>query len=140
VSEVRIITPDDAPALEVVLAAHWVSSTIPARRPINGLLGPWDQAEVAVVALDLSAPNSLLDKPEILYAVDRDDHKTPVVLATGAAYCRRGVPPTLMLAGWRAAYGVAAMSVPNAADTLNRARDDVAHAVALGDVFVLEPD
>ncbi len=198
-SEVRLLTAEDAPALEAFLAAHWTSSMFlrsNARQtpigasgrfagqyaakfegsritdvaahytsfgniilqaptdvaavakacilqtvPINGVLGPWDQVETAVEDLGLRARRAMLDKPEILYALNLEDLQTPAILAEGTARCRPAVPGDAEgLAKWRADYCVEALSSPDTAETVQAARNEISYGIECGTVFILESD
>ena len=196
-NEVRILMPDDMPALETFLVSHWESSTflrsnvrktpigqvgrfsgryiakfeggritdvaayyttfgnvvvqaptniesvvaacIPPGKPVNGLLGPWDQVEAAVGALGLRARKPLLDKPEILYALDLEKLKSPEILETGTVRYRGAVSTDLdVLTKWRTAYSIEALFAREDADLLQQARGDISHGIDASDIFVLE--
>tara|TARA_R110000868_G_scaffold19481_1_gene83770 strand:+ start:1831 stop:2688 length:858 start_codon:yes stop_codon:yes gene_type:complete len=198
-SEVRLLTAEDSPALETFLAAHWTSSMflrsnvrqtpigamgrfagkyaakfdgariidvaahyksfgniillaptdvaavaeacVLEASPINGVLGPWDQVEAGVDILGLRERRALMDKPEILYALRLADLQLPAILAEGAVRCRRSVLSDIeMLAKWRTEYSVETLSAPGGTETARRARDEVAHGIEDGTIFVLESD
>jgi uncharacterized protein len=116
-----------------------VAACIPPGKPVNGLLGPWDQVEAAVSALDLGARKPLMDMPEVLYALDLERLETPESLDAGTVRYRGAVSTDLdMLAKWRAAYSIEALFARDDVELLQRARDDVSNAIASGDMFVLE--
>ncbi len=198
-SDVRLLTAEDAPALETFLTAHWMSSMLLHSNvrqtpigaegrftgryaakfdgaritdvaayfsgfgniivqaptdvaavakacvwdagPVNGILGPWDQVQTAIDALALRNRRALMDKPEILYALTLENLQLPAILADGAVRCRAAVTADIeTLAKWRADYSIETLSAPDTAETVERARADIAYEIDDGTVFILESD
>ena len=197
VSEVRILMPEDTPALREFLSAHWATSVflqsnahqtpigepgrfagryvakledgritdiaayyttfgtivmqaptniaaviaacIPPGQPLNGLLGPLDQVEEAAIVLNVQNRDALLDKPEILYALNLESLSLPSAFCTSGLHCRGARSEDMdTLVEWRVSYSIEALFAKDDEALLERVRKDIAHEISAGDIFVLE--
>jgi ribosomal protein S18 acetylase RimI-like enzyme len=89
------------------LDALWRRAAAASRRPIEGLIGPNDQASAVKEALDIDDPDIRLDETEKLYSLELDDLLVPDALSTGAVRGRRIQPGDLeLVTEWTVAYSL----------------------------------
>lgn len=106
-------------------------------RPLRGLLGPSAQVRAVVDALGSSAASPQLDSLETLFGLKLSALQVPVPLAHAQLQVRVGCAEDLpVLAQWRAAFCVESLHERDTPELHVRARDDAAHAVERGQVWL----
>jgi RimJ/RimL family protein N-acetyltransferase len=125
-----------APVLVAELAG---AAAAASSRPVDGLIGPWEQALAARTALGLDAVPAQFAQRQELFALDLDDLRVPPALTGGRLRCRRPVAADVpLLVAWRAAYRREAFNSEDRPDLLPRSRQEVEAGIAGGAAWVLE--
>jgi predicted GNAT family acetyltransferase len=110
-----------------------------SRRPVRGLLGPWEQVIAARGALGLDDVPATKSQREELFTLALDALVVPENLAAGRVSCRRSRAADLeLLAQWRVAFAREALGEPDQPGQLEAARDDIGRAHREGRSWLLE--
>lgn len=108
-------------------------------RPVQGLLGPWEQIVQARDALGLAAADATKSSREDLFALRLADLRVPRSLAQGSVHCRRTAPGDLeLLSDWRVAFVQEALREPDHPQLRANARAEMEHWHGEGRSWVLE--
>jgi GNAT superfamily N-acetyltransferase len=123
----------------VAIAAVTRAAVARTRRPVQGLLGPWQQVIAARAALGLDAAPATKSSREDLFSLALADLVVPAGLASGRVHCRRTRAQELEpLTRWRVAYSIEALGEPDRPALLEAARADIDRAHREGRSWVLE--
>ena len=123
----------------VLVAEVARAAVVASRRPVDGFIGPWEQALAARTALGLDAATAQFARRQELFALDLAGLRVPSALAEGRLRCRRPVAADVpALAAWRAAYRREAFNSEPGPDLLPRSRQEVEAGIAEGTGWVLE--
>lgn len=115
-----------APVHAAAVARAAVTHT---RRPVQGLLGPWEQIVAARHALGLTTAATVKNSREELFSLPLNALVVPAILASGQVTCRRSQPADLeLLAAWRVAYAQEALGEPDHPGQLDTARAAIEQA------------
>lgn len=107
-------------------------------RELRGLVGPHRQVEDARAALGLRDRSTALDSREELYDLDLGRLRVPEALASGRLDCRAPLPAELdLVAGWRVAYSVEALGIPDGPDLAATSRVEIDRLHREGSQWVL---
>lgn len=110
-----------------------------SRRPLHGLVGPWDQVLAARTALGLDDQEAELVSRDILFALDLEDLVVPAALERGEVRLRPAREADLgLLARWRAAYSVEILGAVASPELDLRSRAEMRETFDRGHAFVLE--
>jgi len=110
-----------APGRADALAVACVDTS---RRAVRGLVGPPDQVDAARSALGLTDVRATMDKPEVLYALDLEQHIVPAVSSGGGVTCRAPRPDErASLHAWGFAYDMETLGAPDTPEARRRSAD-----------------
>lgn len=109
-----------------------------APRPLNGFVGPWEQADAARRRLGLHSAPMRRDTPEILYALDLRDLIVPDALVQHRLQCRlarEADVPTLV--EWYVDYNAETLGVPKDAESHRQCTERVRDYTGAGTQWVV---
>ena len=110
-------------------------------RPVGGLIGPADQVEVALNALDIPLETIEKDETEILYRLDLVDLAVPYSLSSGRWRGRRMEAGDLELCvAWRVAYSIETLGASDSPELWQKSRDSLMRTQESGLTWILEDD
>ena len=110
-------------------------------RDICGLIGRYDQTEVARRVLRLRRAAAAMDSREHLYALDLERLVVPVELTQGRVRCRRPRADEIeLLVQWRIDFSVASLGETESKALREHCRKTMQNADKRGDHWVLEAD
>lgn len=119
----------------------WRETLSVSRRPLKGIIGPYEQVQALKRTLPLESVAFQLDRREILYSLALDDLVVPEVLQTGLV---TGRPAELrdvdVLARWRVGYEIEALGEEDTERLWAHERAMAERAVEDGNTWVLEAD
>lgn len=122
----------------VALAARLAVDT--SRRPVRGVIGPWERARAALDALELEAEPTL-ESRELLYRLELDRLVVPATLAAGRVRCRASREGELgALTDWRVAFEAESLARPGGPGQHAAALESLTRAHHLGRLFVLDDE
>jgi uncharacterized protein len=108
------------------------------RRPIGGVIGPWEQVTEVLNGLGLAAVPATLNSREILYGLELSALRVPPSLESGALRCRRSAAAELdQLVAWRREFRVEAIGETDGPALLETSREQVTRSLEGGNLFVL---
>lgn len=111
-----------------------------SRRPVRGVVGPWETAWAALEALCLDA-SPRLESRELLYGIALERLLLPDALGHGRVRCRRSREAELDdLTDWRLAFEAESLGMQGVPGQRVAARENVLRAHDLGRLFVLEDE
>ena len=114
------------------------TATAESGRGILGLLGPWEQVEIARRALGLASAPAAKSASETLFALPLDELVVPEILRSGRVTCRRTTESDLARAAeWRVAFSVEALGLSDGPALRTEAHDGVRRAHEQGVSWVL---
>lgn len=110
-----------------------------SRRPVDGFVGPWQQAEAAVNAVGRSQRRRLLGTPNMLLALDLNKLQVPAPLAKLGVSCRPARPDELeAMVPWRVASLIDTLGVKDTPDLRAAVRTETENLIAAQRLFVAQ--
>jgi ribosomal protein S18 acetylase RimI-like enzyme len=118
--------------LAAVALADVVTAAVREGRPVDGILGPWQQVTAARAVLGLEGRATLTPPtPEILYTLDIAHMRVPTALAVGKLQVRAAKGPDVgVVLPWRIAFGIEALGEADTPAVHDRCADDVMRWIA----------
>lgn len=111
------------------------------RRPLKGLIGPWEQVLTVRASPDPSFAQrtAQFESHDLLYALALDDLVVPEALASGAVTCRQANAGDVDLAAsWRVGYRRELLNEAPSDQLDASAREEMARMIGEGASFMLE--
>ncbi|MGH7702719.1 MAG: GNAT family N-acetyltransferase, partial [Gemmatimonadales bacterium] len=109
-----------------------------AGRPVAGLFGPWPEVVAAREALSLTEATTTTDSRDVLYTLDLEHLRVPLLLLSGEAVCRLAVESeSPLLTQWRVDFAFEALGASDSVTLRAASRETVESCQASGDLWLL---
>ena len=122
-----------------LLDSLWQTAVAASQRPIEGVIGPNEQAQAVLNALKITPQTTKMDEPEKLYRLHLADLKVPPQFQHGQWRGRQAeASDSDLMTRWRVGYALEALGDTDSAQLWQQIRTNLQKTIAEGTIWILE--